>query len=164
MHISKVSIQMQALALAFRCFFPILSKQGSPNQHSHWSERQDWPFVESWRHSRWAPASYKWSYNPHKWQLKWVTGVITPINIFLTLLITGRGPSRYNQEMIPKNSSEIVENLWKTSKIMTLFQRMGSPNGNSWWFMYRWLSDALNHVIRKRFSRGDMPRKVNQQS
>lgn len=24
--------------------FPLLSKQGSPNQRSHWSERQDWPF------------------------------------------------------------------------------------------------------------------------
>ncbi len=26
---------------------------------------------------RWAPTSYKWSYNPYKWPCKWVTGVIT---------------------------------------------------------------------------------------
>ena len=35
--------------------------------------------------ARWAPTSYKWSYNP----CKWITGVITPINGVITLLITG---------------------------------------------------------------------------
>ena len=43
--------------------------------------------------SRWAPTSYKWSYNPYKWPYKWVTGVITPISEVITLLITGRGPT-----------------------------------------------------------------------
>ena len=26
--------------------------------------------------TRWAPTRYKWSYTPHKWLYKWVTGVI----------------------------------------------------------------------------------------
>ena len=29
---------------------------------------------------------------PYKWDYKWVTGIITPINGIITLLITGRGP------------------------------------------------------------------------
>ena len=37
--------------------------------------------------SRWAPSSYKWSYKPYKWPYNWVTGVITPINGVITLLI-----------------------------------------------------------------------------
>ena len=36
-------------------------------------------------YTRWAPTSYKWSYNPYKGPYKLVNGVIT-------LLITGRGP------------------------------------------------------------------------
>ena len=28
--------------------------------------------------TKWAPTSYKWSYNPDKWPYTWVTGVITP--------------------------------------------------------------------------------------
>ena len=28
--------------------------------------------------ARWAPTSYKWSYNPNQWPYKWVTGVISP--------------------------------------------------------------------------------------
>ena len=35
-----------------------------------------------------APTSYKWSCNPYKW----ITGVITSISGFITLLTTGRGP------------------------------------------------------------------------
>ena len=46
-------------------------------------------------YTRWAPTSYKWSYNPYKWPYKWVTGVITPISEVITLLITGRGPTLY---------------------------------------------------------------------
>ena len=42
---------------------------------------------------RWAPISYKWSYNPYKLPYKWVTGVITPISGVITLLIAGRGPT-----------------------------------------------------------------------
>jgi len=44
-----------------------------------------------------APASYKWSYNLHKWQYTWVTGVITRIaciaRFYITPLITGRDSS-----------------------------------------------------------------------
>ena len=28
-------------------------------------------------HTRWAPTSYKWSYNPYEWPYKEVTAVIT---------------------------------------------------------------------------------------
>ena len=30
--------------------------------------------------TRWAPTSFKWSYNPYKGPYKWVTGVIAHIN------------------------------------------------------------------------------------
>ena len=42
--------------------------------------------------TRWAPTSYKLSYNPYKWPYKGVTGVITAISGVIILLITGRGP------------------------------------------------------------------------
>ena len=50
-------------------------------------------------YTRWAPTSYKWSYNPYKWPYKWVTGVIIPINGVITLLITGWGPTLYPPEV-----------------------------------------------------------------
>ena len=31
--------------------------------------------------TRWAPTSYKCSYNPYKWPYNWVTGVISPSSI-----------------------------------------------------------------------------------
>ena len=31
------------------------------------------------KHTRWAPTTSKWSYNPFKWPYKWVTGVISPL-------------------------------------------------------------------------------------
>ena len=30
-------------------------------------------------YSRWAPGSYKWSYNPYKWHYKWPTVLITVV-------------------------------------------------------------------------------------
>ena len=42
--------------------------------------------------TRWAPKSYKWSYNNYKWPDKWVTGAITLLIGVITPLITGRGP------------------------------------------------------------------------
>ena len=62
-------------------------------------------------HTRWAPTSYKLSYNPYKWSVKWVSGVITlPIGI-ISPFITSRGPpcryfSRYIY-MAKKFSSEV---------------------------------------------------------
>ena len=47
-----------------------------------------WNFVrDSYRlYTRWAPASYKWSYDPYKWPYKLLAGVIT-------VLLTGsEGP------------------------------------------------------------------------
>ena len=43
-------------------------------------------------HTRWAPTSYKWSYNPYKWPYKWGTGVITVLIGVITPVISGRGP------------------------------------------------------------------------
>ena len=42
--------------------------------------------------ARWAPTSYKWSYNPYKWPYKWVTGVITLLIEVRIPFITSRGP------------------------------------------------------------------------
>ena len=42
--------------------------------------------------TRWAPTSYKWSYNPYKWPYKWVTGVITLLIEVIIPFITSRGP------------------------------------------------------------------------
>ena len=42
--------------------------------------------------TRWAPTSYKLSYNPYRWPYKWVTGVITLLIGVITQFITGRGP------------------------------------------------------------------------
>ena len=47
--------------------------------------------VFNYEGTRWAPTSYKWSYNPYKWCYKWVTEVITPISGVITQLITGFG-------------------------------------------------------------------------
>ena len=50
--------------------------------------------------TRWAPTSYKWSYNPCKWPYKWVTGVITlPIGV-ITPFITGRVPPCRQQSLV----------------------------------------------------------------
>ena len=46
-------------------------------------------------YTRWAPTSYKWSYNPYKWPYKWITGVITLLVEVITPLITSRGPTLY---------------------------------------------------------------------
>ncbi len=48
--------------------------------------------------ARWAPTSFKWSYNPYKWPYKWVTGVITLLIGVITPLITGRGPPCVSSE------------------------------------------------------------------
>ena len=45
-----------------------------------------------------APASYKWSYNLHKWRYTWVTGVLTLriaciARLYITPRIPGRNPS-----------------------------------------------------------------------
>ena len=42
--------------------------------------------------TRWAPTSYRLSYNPYKWPYKWVTGVITLLIGVIIQFITGRGP------------------------------------------------------------------------
>ena len=42
--------------------------------------------------TRWAPTSYRLSYNPYKWPCKWVTGVITLLIGVIIQFITGRGP------------------------------------------------------------------------
>ena len=47
--------------------------------------------------TRWAPTSYKYSYNPYKWPYKWVTGVITLLIGVITPFITGRGPTLYEE-------------------------------------------------------------------
>ena len=43
--------------------------------------------------TRWAPASYKWSYNPYKWPYKWLTVLITLVIGVINPVITGRGPT-----------------------------------------------------------------------
>ena len=60
--------------------------------------------------TRWAPTSYKRSYNPYKWPYKWVTEVITPISgvIVITLLITGGGPSCRDESCLPRIGDIVV--------------------------------------------------------
>ena len=41
-------------------------------------------------HKIWAPTSYKWSYNPYKWPYKWITDVITLLDISLLDTIISR--------------------------------------------------------------------------
>ena len=43
--------------------------------------------------TRWAPSSYKWSYNPYKWPYKWLTVLITLVIGVINPDITGRGPT-----------------------------------------------------------------------
>ena len=43
--------------------------------------------------TRWAPSSYKWSYNPCKWPDKWLTVLITLVIGVINPVITGRGPT-----------------------------------------------------------------------
>ena len=52
-------------------------------------------------HTRWAPASYKRSYNPYKWPYNFVTGVITLVIGVITQVTSGRGPIFYKY-YIPK--------------------------------------------------------------
>ena len=47
--------------------------------------------------TRWAPSSYKWSYNPYKWPYKWLTVLITLVIGVINPVITGRGPTLYLQ-------------------------------------------------------------------
>ena len=47
-------------------------------------------------HTRWAPASYKWSYNPYKWPYKWLTVLITLVIGVINPVITGRGSTLYS--------------------------------------------------------------------
>ena len=58
--------------------------------------------------SRWAPASYKWSYNPYKWPYKWLTVLRTLVIGVINPVITGRGPTLYDPtnwvKMITGNS------------------------------------------------------------
>ncbi len=35
--------------------------------------------------TKWAPTSYRWSYNPYKWPYKW------QLQLYFTLLTTGFG-------------------------------------------------------------------------
>ena len=52
--------------------------------------------------TRWAPTSFKRSYNPYKWPCNWVTVVITLLVAVITPLITGRGPPcRDETSLIP---------------------------------------------------------------
>ena len=52
-----------------------------------------WPLLIIDGATRWAPTSYKWSYNNlYKWPDKWVTGVITLLMGVITPFITDRGP------------------------------------------------------------------------
>ena len=51
-----------------------------------WGKKHIW-------HTRWAPTSYKLSYNPYKWFVKWVTGVITLlIGVISPFKTSGGGP------------------------------------------------------------------------
>ena len=43
--------------------------------------------------TRWAPSSYKWSYNPYKWPYKWLTVLITLVIGVINPVITGGGPT-----------------------------------------------------------------------
>ena len=69
-------------------------------------------------YTRWAPAGYKWSYNPYKWPYKWVTGVIT-------LFITGRGPPCICMIFLYFESTQIPKYL--PSQIQVLLSRPYSP-------------------------------------
>ena len=51
-----------------------------------------WRFLGKNHPTRWAPTSYKWSYNPYKWPYKWITLVITLLIGVITPFITGWGP------------------------------------------------------------------------
>ncbi len=70
--------------------------------------------------TRWAPTSYNWSYNPYKWPYKWVTGVITPINGVITLLITGRFPWNFRGPISRNQNATILgghRSCWRVSWI-----------------------------------------------
>ena len=49
--------------------------------------------------TRWAPSSYKWSYNPYKWPNKWLTVLITLVIGVINPVITGMGPTLYKSPM-----------------------------------------------------------------
>ena len=60
-------------------------------------KRQEWYNTgclrkEQQKHTRWAPTSYKRSYNLYKWPYTWVTGVITLLMEVITPFIIDRGP------------------------------------------------------------------------
>ena len=55
--------------------------------------------------TRWAPTSYKLSYNPYMWSVKWVPGVITLLIGFTSPFITSRGPpckTRIRNSYLPR--------------------------------------------------------------
>ena len=42
--------------------------------------------------TRWAPSSYKWSYNPYKWPDKWLTVLVTLVIGVINPVVTASGP------------------------------------------------------------------------
>ena len=59
--------------------------------------------------ARWAPTSHKWSHKPYKWPCEWVTGVITPINGVINLLLTGRGPPCWEVVIVVASSVALIK-------------------------------------------------------
>ena len=95
------SMSMDLVALAILCL-PILRSEQAvlltkctlENQHGtqKWKFGRWVSFVNWVIFTRWAPTSYKLSYNPYKWPYKWVTGVIPLLIGVITQFITGRDP------------------------------------------------------------------------
>ena len=56
--------------------------------------------------ARWAPSSYKWSYNPYKWPYKWLTVLIALVIGVINPVITRSGPSCGNEHILSKVTFE----------------------------------------------------------
>ena len=95
------SMSTDLVAMAILCL-PILRSEQAvlltkctlENQHGtqKWKFGRWVSFVNWVIFTRWAPTSYKLSYNPYKWPYKWVTGVIPLLIGVITQFITGRDP------------------------------------------------------------------------
>ena len=67
--------------------------------------------------TRWAPASYKWSYNPYKWPYKWLTVLITLVIGVINPVITGRGPTLYLTLQNTKMTTLLASDPSQSSRI-----------------------------------------------
>ena len=77
--LTKKGIRKSLLGVIASWIIPIKGGKHSAKERKPWKPEA----------TRWAPTSYKWSYNQ---PYRWVTVVLTPANGVITLLLIGRGP------------------------------------------------------------------------